>query len=163
VLGTSDLEQFIRTHGIQAEIISLSIDTPTVDLAAKAVGTSPDQIVKSLLFLVNDEPLLVIARGPELVDRRAIGHHMKVGRKRVSLADAGAVLSITGYPVGALPPFGHRAAIHTIVDRHVSGLPLIFAGGGSPRALVRLEPAELLRVCGAEIADVRAGSTTGEA
>lgn len=163
MLGTSDLEEFIRTHGVQAEIISLSIDTPTVDLAAKAVGTSPDQIVKSLLFLVNGEPLLVIARGPEFVDRRAIGHHMKVGRRRVSLADAGAVLSITGYPVGALPPFGHRAAIHTIVDRHVPGLPLIFAGGGSPRALVRLEPAELLRVCGAEIADVRAGSRTGEA
>lgn len=163
VLGTPDLEDFIRTHSVRAEIISLSVDTPTVELAAKAVGASPDQIVKSLLFLVNSEPLLVIARGLEHVDRRAIGRHMNVGRKRVSLADPEAVLSLSGYPVGALPPFGHRTTIRTVVDRNVPGLELIFAGGGSPRALVRLEPAELVRVCGAELADLRLASKTGEA
>jgi prolyl-tRNA editing enzyme YbaK/EbsC (Cys-tRNA(Pro) deacylase) len=162
-LGTPDLERYIVAHGIRAEILHLSADTPTVDLAAAALGTMPEQIVKSLLFLINGEPLLVIARGPENVDRRAIGRYMKVGRKRVSLANPEAVLSITGYPVGALPPFGHRASIHTIVDKNVVGLPLIYAGGGSTRALVRMEPAELLRVCGDELVDVRSGSRLGEA
>ncbi len=138
-------------------------DTPTVDRAAAVVGTTPEQIVKSLLFLVNGEPLLVIARGPENVDRRAIGRYMQVGRKQVSLADPAGVLSITGYPVGALPPFGHRASIRTIVDGKVTDLPLIYAGGGSPRALIRMVPAELLRVCGAELVDVQAGSRPGEA
>jgi Cys-tRNA(Pro) deacylase len=134
----------------------LRADTPTVDRAAAVVGTTPEQIVKTLLFLVNDEPLLVVARGPENVDRRAIGRYMQVGRKKVSLADPAAVLSITGYPVGALPPFGHRTSIRTIVDGKVADLPLIYAGGGSARALMRMDPAELLRVCRAEVVDVRA-------
>lgn len=138
-------------------------DTPTVDRAAAVVGTTPEQIVKSLLFLVDEKPLLVIARGLENVDRRAISRHMQVGRKKVSLADPAAVLAITGYPVGALPPFGHRASIRTIMDGKVTGLPLIYAGGGSPRALIRMPPAELLRVCGAEIVDVQAGSEPGKA
>jgi prolyl-tRNA editing enzyme YbaK/EbsC (Cys-tRNA(Pro) deacylase) len=141
----------------------LSADTPTVDRAAAAVGTTPERIVKSLLFLVSGEPLLVIALGPENVDRRAIGRYMRVGRKKVSLADPGTVLSITGYPVGALPPFGHRVPIRTLVDGKVTGPPLIYAGGGSTRALLRMEPAELLRVCGDELVDVRGGSMTGEA
>jgi prolyl-tRNA editing enzyme YbaK/EbsC (Cys-tRNA(Pro) deacylase) len=85
-----------------------------------------------------------------------------VGRKQVSLADAAAVLAITGYPVGALPPFGHRISIRTIIDRRVTDLPLMYAGGGSPRALMRIEPSELLRVCGAELVDVRLESKAGE-
>lgn len=163
VLGTPHLEAFIRDHAVRAELIHLAVETQTVDLAAAAVGASPEQIVKSLLFLVNGEPLLVIARGPEYVDRRAIARHLEVPRKRVSLANPEAVLAVTGYPVGALPPFGHRSAIRTIVDRHVPHLPLLFAGGGSARALLRMEPAELLRICGSELVDVREGSPPSEA
>jgi prolyl-tRNA editing enzyme YbaK/EbsC (Cys-tRNA(Pro) deacylase) len=162
VLSATDLEQFIQERGIKAEIIRLSIDTPTVGRAAVAVGTTPEQIVKSLLFVVHGEPLLVVARGPENVERRAIGQHMGVGRKQVGLADAETVLSLTGYPVGALPPFGHRGPIRTLVDRAITDFPMVYAGGGSPRALMRIEPAELLRVCGGELVDVRAGSRPGE-
>jgi prolyl-tRNA editing enzyme YbaK/EbsC (Cys-tRNA(Pro) deacylase) len=162
ILGSIDLERFIREHGIKAEIVHLPVETPTVDRAATAVGTAPEQIVKSLLFLVHSQPILVVARGPENVDRRAIGRHMQVGRKQVSLADPDVVLAFTGYPVGALPPFGHWKPIRTLVDRAVTDLPLLYAGGGSPRALMRLEPAELLRVCGEELVDVRAEPRAGE-
>jgi prolyl-tRNA editing enzyme YbaK/EbsC (Cys-tRNA(Pro) deacylase) len=154
-LDTSDLEEFIRSHAIRAEIVQLSVETPTVDLAAAAVGTDPERIVKSLLFLISAEPLLVIACGPENVDRRAIAGHMNAGAKRVKLARPDAVLSITGYLVGALPPFGHRESIPTIVDRRVAALPVVFAGGGSTRALMRIETPELIRACGGELVDVR--------
>ena len=154
-LGTSDLEEFIRSHAIRAEIVQLSVETPTVDLAAAAVGTDPERIVKSLLFLINVEPLLVIASGPENVDRRAIAGHMDAGAKRVKLARPDEVLSITGYLVGALPPFGHREPIPTVVDRQVAALPVVFAGGGSTRALMRIETPELIRACGGEFVDVR--------
>lgn len=161
--GTSDLAEYIRTHAIRAEIIRLTVETPTVERAAAAVGTLPEQIVKSLLFLVSDEPLLVVARGMENVDRRSLGRYLSVGKKHLILARPEVVFSITGYPVGALPPFGHRAIIRTLVDRRVTGQPVVFAGGGSSRALLRMEPAELIRVCGGEIVDVRLSSETGEA
>jgi prolyl-tRNA editing enzyme YbaK/EbsC (Cys-tRNA(Pro) deacylase) len=163
VLGTGDLERYIQGQGIRAEIVHLPVDTPTVERAAAAVATAPEQIAKSLLFMIRGEPLLVIARGPQNVDRRAIGRHMGVGRKQVSLADAETVLSFTGYPVGALPPFGHRGPIRTLIDRDIVDLPLLYAGGGSPRALMRIEPGELVRVCGGELIDVRAEAGAGYA
>lgn len=155
MLGTPDLDEFIRNHALRAEIIHLSVETPTVELAAAAVGTDPARIVKSLLFLIHSEPLLVIACGPENVDRRAIATHMNAGLKQVKLARPDAVLSITGYVVGALPPFGHREPIPTVVDRQVASLPVVFAGGGSTRALMRIETPELLRACGGRLLDVR--------
>jgi Cys-tRNA(Pro) deacylase len=157
-LGTPDLEEFIRNHAIRAEVIRLSVETPTVELAASAVGTEPERIVKSLLFLVRDRPLLVIACGTQNVDRRAIARYKATGAKQVRLARPEAVRSITGYVVGALPPFGHLEPIPTVVDRQVVQLPEVFAGGGSIRALLRIEPAELLQACGGELADVRDAS-----
>lgn len=162
-LGTPDLDEFIRSHGIRAEIIQLSIETPTVELAAAAVGTDPERIVKSLLFLIVGEPLLVIASGPENVDRRAIARHMNAGAKKVRLAKPEVVHSVTGYLVGALPPFGHRTPIRTVVDRRVIGLPLVFAGGGSTRALMRIETSELVQACGGELIDVRNAALGPEA
>ncbi|OGO71616.1 MAG: hypothetical protein A2Z37_01500 [Chloroflexi bacterium RBG_19FT_COMBO_62_14] len=153
VLDTSDLQNFIRIHAIRGEVVFLPVETPTVSTAAAAVATSPDQIVKSLLFVVGGEPLLVVTHGLGRVDRRAIGRMLNVGRKQVHLADPETVLSVTGYPVGTLPPFGHLRGIRTLVDRTVLGHQVIYAGGGSVNALLRLKPDDLVRACGAELVD----------
>lgn len=153
VLDTSDLQEFIRIHAIRAEVVFLPVETPTVSTAAAAVGTSPDQIVKSLLFVVGGEPLLVVTHGLGRVDRRAIGRMLNVGRKQVHLAEPETVLSVTGYPVGTLPPFGHLRGIRTLVDRTVLDYQVIYAGGGSVQALLRLIPNDLVRACGAELVD----------
>jgi len=97
--------------------------------------------------------LLVVTHGLGRVDRRAIGRMLNVGRKQVHLADPETVLSVTGYPVGTLPPFGHLRGIRTLVDRTVLGHQVIYAGGGSVNALLRLKPDDLVRACGAELVD----------
>ena len=60
---------FIAQHDIAAEIVPMTIETPTVPAAAAALGVSPTQIIKSLLFMVRDQPVLVIASGETMVDR----------------------------------------------------------------------------------------------
>lgn len=149
MLGVQDLEAFIADQGLQAEVISLPVRTLTVMDAAQAVGTDPERIVKSLLFLVDDRPVLAIASGTTNIDRRPISTHFGVGRKRVRLAGPEAVLAITGYAVGAVPPFGHHRPLQTLIDPRVLKMPHIYAGGGAEDALLRLDPKDIQRVTNA--------------
>lgn len=152
VCGPRDLARFIAEYGIAAELVPMDVETSTVPAAAAALGVEPGQIIKSLLFLVRDAPVLVIASGAAAVDRRPIAERFGVGKKQVKLADAETVLRLTGYPAGGVPPFGHasRAALPTLLDRRVLAWDAVYGGGGDDHTLLRIAPGELARVTGAE-------------
>jgi Cys-tRNA(Pro) deacylase len=154
MLTSTDLQQFISMHQINATILPMVEHTPTVPDAARVLGVAPEQIIKSLVFVIKGDPLLVISNGPSKVDRRKIAAHLGVGRKRVKFANAAQALEITGYVVGSMPPFGHHQTLPTIIDPGITKLDVIFGGGGDIDAMLRLTPAELLRITGAEIVDV---------
>jgi prolyl-tRNA editing enzyme YbaK/EbsC (Cys-tRNA(Pro) deacylase) len=147
-LTSADLEHFIEARGVAAEILRLPHHTPTVDDAARALGVDPVQIVKSLVFMRDDAPVLVITNGPARVDRRRLAAALGVGRQRARFATPEQALAITGYVVGSMPPFGHRRPLTTLVDPGVAAQPLVYGGGGDVNAMMRLTPAELLRVTG---------------
>lgn len=158
-LTPQDLQQFLDQAGIQAELINDIGDTPTVPAAAAALGVVPDQIVKTLLFLVEQpgtengepQPVVVISNGESRVDKRPLADHFNVGKKRVKLAPAEVVLELLGYPAGGVPPFGHRTALPVILDASVVATGaehagIIFGGGGDDRTMMRLTVDELRRV-----------------
>ena len=153
-MDDKDLDSFINKEGIEAEIVYLTEETPTVEAAAAAVGVHPDQIGKSLLFLADGKPLLVIANGTSRVGYKRLAQHLGLNRKRLKMANAEQVLDITGFPVGTVPPFGHKGPLTTVVVESVFDQEVIYAGGGAINALLRLTTNELQRVIGA-----RAGET----
>lgn len=146
MLGPEDLQNYIERSDIQAEILTLTVPTPTVVDAARAVGTSPEMIIKSLVFLVGGEPILAIACGTSRIDRRQIAAHFGLGRKRIKLADAAKVVEVTGYDIGAVPPFGQRQRLTTLIDPRVLEHEVVYAGGGAIDTLLRVSPAEIQRV-----------------
>ena len=150
-----DLGSWIQSHGVDAEIIAFSSETPTVQAAANAVGCSPGQIVKSLLFLVDQQPVLVISPGELKVDRRKLADHFGVGKKRIRLATADVVKRNTGYPVGAVPPFGLLKQLETLMDPAVLNHGTVYAGGGSPDRLLRIASDELQRITEAVMISLR--------
>lgn len=162
----ADLQQFIDAHAIQAELLPDIGHTPTVPAAAQALGVTPDQIIKTLLFLVEHPemgatPVVVISHGERRVDKGSLAARFGVGKKRVTLAPAAVVLATLGYPAGGVPPFGHATPLPVIVDASVQALDarcggVIFGGGGDDRTMMRLTVAELLRVTGAEVLAVSA-------
>ncbi len=157
-LGPEDLQRFITENGVEAEIVRLEVDTPTVEAAAEAVGTDPNHIAKSLLFRVGESTLLAIACGPAPIRRRALADHLEVGRRQVRLASPDEVLESTGYAVGAVPPFGHRSPVRTLIDAAAMERDRIYAGGGGVRTLVRVTPTELLRVTEGHVIDLGGGA-----
>lgn len=146
MLTHDDLTAFIESMNVDAQVIVLPVATPTVEAAAQAVGTSSSQIVKSLLFLVDGEPVLAIACGEDRIDRRPIAKHFDVGRKRVKMADADTVLKFTGYPIGAVPPFGMPEQPVTLIDVRLFEYDVVYAGGGDVNALIKVDPGEIERV-----------------
>jgi prolyl-tRNA editing enzyme YbaK/EbsC (Cys-tRNA(Pro) deacylase) len=146
MLSSSDLAGFIARNQINAELIQLEVETPTVQSAARALGTSQDHILKSVLFLVQDHPVLAIGLGPARIDRRPIAEHFGVGKKKVLLADPNMVIEITGYPVGTLPPFGHRSKLETLLEIQTIHMEKLYAGGGAIDTMMLVSTDDLMRV-----------------
>ncbi|MFZ0612594.1 MAG: YbaK/EbsC family protein [Desulfobacterales bacterium] len=153
-MTSADLQTFIAERGIEASILPMAAHTSTVDDAARELKVAAEQIIKSLVFMVNDQPLLVITNGTARVDRKKLATLLGVGRKRVRFADADQARDITGFVVGSMPPFGHRQTLRTLVAPAVTRLDLIYGGGGDIDAMLRLTPAELLRATTAEVVEV---------
>ncbi len=150
-LTLDDLQRVIDANAIAATIMPLAAHTATVEDAARALEVTTAQIIKSLVFLVDGDPLLVINNGTARVDRRKLAAHLGVGRKRVKFASAEQALTHTGYMVGSMPPFGHRHPMKTLVDPAVTRLDTVYGGGGALDAMLRLTAAELLRITGAVV------------
>ena len=157
-LSPADLQAYMQQNSIPGEFLYLDIPTPTVETAARAVGTQPENIVKSILFLVDNQPVLAITCGNHHVDRRPIARKFGVGRKRVKLATPEDVLQLAGFEVGAMPPFGHLRPIPTLIDRRVMEHNPVYAGGGAENALIRLNPGDIQKATGAQTMDLWAAS-----
>lgn len=142
---------FLKHSSIDGELIILDVPTPTVAAAAQAVGVSPEQIVKSVVILADLSPLLVVANGLARIDTKQLADYLGIARKRIKLADAATVLELTGFHVGGVPPFAHRTQLRTLIASDVLTQTEVYAGGGSVQALVRITPAEILRVTAAEV------------
>ena len=154
-LSAADLQKFIDEQEIAAEILHLDVDTPTVADAAVALDVAPEQIIKSVLFLADKRPVMVIASGVARLDRKALADFLGVSRRRVKIASAAQVLAHTGYVAGSVPPFGYKEPIATVVETAVTRLSSpIYGGGGEIHALLRLTAAELRRVVGVRTASL---------
>lgn len=115
----------------------------SLEEAAAARGHRPDQVLRSLLFRSDlGEHLMVLVAGPAQVPWTALRRHL--GRQRISLPSAEEVLAITGYPVGAVAPFGLAEPMRVIVDSGVAGQGELSMGSGERGRAIILRAADLL-------------------
>ena len=152
-MNSVELAQFIDDHEIEAEIIHLEAATLTVAAAAEVMGVQPDQIIKSVLFLADGEPVLVIASGLARIAWKRLADYLGISRRRLKTGNAEQVQTITGYIVGSVPPFGHRKNLRTIVEQAVYDQEVVYGGGGEIDASLRVETAVLRQIVGDETGD----------
>lgn len=150
-MDATDLAEFLKQNQIDAEIVFLPMTTPTVAAAAEAMGVRPQQIVKSLLFLAEGTPILVVTNGVTRVQRKRLADVIGLSRRRVKIASAEQVATIAGYVVGTVPPFGHPTKLRTLLDVGVMEETAVYGGGGAINALTHITTLELKRVTAAEV------------
>ncbi len=153
-MNSSDLARFIATNDIEAEIIYLPVATPTVAAAAEAVHVKPEQIIKSLLFMAEGSPVLVVTNGLTRIHRQRLAAVLGLSRKRIKIASKEQVKASTGYMVGAVPPFGHPKRLPTLLDAGVFTESIIYGGGGEENALMRIATDELQRIIDGKVVDI---------
>jgi prolyl-tRNA editing enzyme YbaK/EbsC (Cys-tRNA(Pro) deacylase) len=95
--------------------------------------------------------VLVIASGANRVDEKKV--RALLGQK-IARADADFVREATGYAIGGVPPIGHATASIVLIDADLERFPFVWAAGGTPNAVFRTAPAELIRLTQGRIADV---------
>ncbi|MCA9996642.1 MAG: hypothetical protein KDE56_12875 [Anaerolineales bacterium] len=153
MLTSNDLERFIAAQNIAATLVWPGVPTPTVVDAAAALGVAPAQIIKSVLFVADGEPVLVVASGQAKISSKLLADHLGLARRRVRVALGEKVTAVTGYIPGSVPPFGHLQPLATVLEAEVLALTGdIYGGGGDLDALLRLSLAELRRVVGEKTA-----------
>ena len=106
----------------EIEVRSLSDSARTAELAAEALGVEVGQIVKSLVFERDDEPVMVLCAGDRKVDAR------RLGLKR---ADADRVRAVTGFSIGGIPPLGHDTELETTIDESLRRFDVVWAAAGT--------------------------------
>jgi prolyl-tRNA editing enzyme YbaK/EbsC (Cys-tRNA(Pro) deacylase) len=141
-----------RSLGLDLDVREFPEGTRTAQDAARAIGCAVDQIVKSLVFIADTTPVLVLTSGGNRVDVVKVGK--ETGSAGVRKADAEEVRAATGYSIGGTPPFGHARKLLVLVDRHLTGFDVVWAAAGTPRHVFPIGPADLVRVTGGRVADV---------
>ncbi|HLC20660.1 MAG TPA: YbaK/EbsC family protein [Candidatus Methylomirabilis sp.] len=147
------LDEYLAKEGIDAELISLGKETTTAKMAAEALGVPIDVVIKTILFQAKNGALvLVVAQGTGRVDTNKLAQVTGIAGWRLAKPDV--VLNATGYPAGGTPPVGLKQKIRMIVDTRAAALAEAYAGGGSHDVMLRIRPADIIRINDAEIHDV---------
>jgi Cys-tRNA(Pro) deacylase len=142
--------------GLDVEIVEFEQTTRTAQDAADAIGCQVAQIVKSLLFVVDGEPVMALVSGPNRLDERKLAALRGVGRKKVKRADADTAKAATGFSIGGVPPFGHKSSLPVYVDEDLTRFEVVWAAAGTPFAVFAITPEELVRASGGTVAALAA-------
>ncbi|MFT4039152.1 MAG: YbaK/EbsC family protein [Thermomicrobiales bacterium] len=147
------LLDFLAKHAVDHEIIAPGVPMPTVPAAAAAIGVLDSQILKTLLFTDGAGVFVVaVANGVSKVDRARLAK--LAGTKKLRVADAADVLRVTGYPAGGVSPLGLPPGLPMVVDRAVLELPAAYGGAGREELLLRVTPADVVRLNAATVGDI---------
>ncbi len=143
----------LKRLGFEMQVQELPDSTRTSAEAAQAVGCQVAQIVKSLVFKSkkSGRPVLVLASGANRVNEKVISTLLG---EPIAKADADFVRQQTGFVIGGVPPVAHKGALQTFIDKDLLQYEVIWAAAGTPHAVFRLTPADLLTMTGGQVVDI---------
>ena len=144
------VQEALQALGMEPQIMELPDSTRTAVEAAQAIGCQLGQIVKSLVFKAKrtGRPILVIASGSNRVNERRI--EAFIGEP-LGKADADFVRAETGFVIGGVPPVGLSQKLLTFIDQDLLQYQEIWAAAGTPHAVFRLSPADLLKMAAGQV------------
>ena len=142
-----------RALGIDVVPSRFPEGTRTAAQAASAIGVSVAEIANSLVFLVDDEPVIALSSGAQRVDLGALA--TTFGGSNADRCPPDLVKDATGYAIGGVPPFGHAQSLPVVLDDALLEFDRVWAAAGTADTCFPIAPAELVRATEARVATVR--------
>ena len=145
--------QAARDSGLEIEVRKFPEGTKTAQDAATAIGVTVGQIVKSLVFGVDDEIVMALVSGSNQLDEKKLA--AAAGGAKCSRVDADAVRAATGFPIGGVPPFGHSTQLRVFVDPDLLQYDEVWAAAGTWNDVFGANPNDIVRVSGGIVTDLK--------
>lgn len=149
------VQDALKAAGIEAKVVELPDSTRTAVEAAQAIGTTVAQIVKSLVFRgqTSGKAILIEASGINRVNEKAVA---AILGEPIGKADADFVREQTGYAIGGIPPLGHAHEMGAVlIDEDLLQYEELWAAAGTPHAVFRLTPDELIKIAGGKVVSIK--------
>jgi prolyl-tRNA editing enzyme YbaK/EbsC (Cys-tRNA(Pro) deacylase) len=141
-----------RRAGLELEIRQFPEGTRTAEDAARAIGCTVAQIVKSLVFMADGQPVLALVSGADRVDMARLA--TATGASATRRATGDEARGATGFAIGGVPPFGHGSPMTVLVDPGLLSHEVVWAAAGLPDAVFAISPDDLVRVSGGTVAEL---------
>ena len=151
-LASRRLQQAAGQAGLEIEIATFPEGTKTAADAATAIGCPVAAIVKSLVFMVDDLPVLVLVPGDQRVDLLKLA--AVCGGMRARRASLEEVREATGFAAGGTPPFGHDRHLRVVADPALQRHNPVWAAAGTPNTVFPISIQDLIRISGADWGEV---------
>jgi prolyl-tRNA editing enzyme YbaK/EbsC (Cys-tRNA(Pro) deacylase) len=127
--------------------------TRSAEDAARSVRRTVAQIVKSLVFRMGDQPVLVLVSGANRVD---LDKASAAAGSALESADAAWVRKATGFAIGGVAPIGHDRPIQVLIDEDLLALSLLWAAAGSPNHVFSTSARALLEMTRGRVSQIKA-------
>ena len=131
--------QDVEIRGVEGSIF-------TVEDAAATIGVPPGEILKSLVCLVDGEPVLVLMSGSNRIDSKAVARAF--GGRRCRMMPADDVYGSYGFRVGGVPPLGYPQPLRAVLDEDLFRYEVVWAAAGTDHAFFPVAPERLLAMTG---------------
>jgi prolyl-tRNA editing enzyme YbaK/EbsC (Cys-tRNA(Pro) deacylase) len=141
-----------RGAGFDLEIRRFPEGTRTAEDAARAIGCEVGQIVKSLVFMADDRPVVALVSGADRVDTDRLA--AATGASTTRRATGDEARTATGYAIGGVPPFGHAETLTVLVDPGLLAHDTVWAAAGLPDAVFPIAPSALVEASGGRVAEL---------
>ncbi len=139
-MSIEKVRAYFKTCGMEDRVLEFPVSSATVELAAQAVGCEPGRIAKTLSFMVNDSPVLIVAAGDAKVDNHK--YKEQFGTKAKMLTPDQAA-ELVGHAVGGVCPFAVNPGVTVYLDVSLKRFETVFPACGSSNSAIELTIPEL--------------------
>ena len=143
---------FLRASGAESRLEEFTSAAASAQGAAHAIGCDLDQIVKSLVFICADRPVLALVPGDRRADPAKVG--VAAGATAVRVARPPEVVAATGVSPGGVGPFPPPAGVPIFIERTLLSSTVVWVGAGSDRHMAMVSPVELVRLTQGSTVDI---------
>ena len=133
-------KDYLRKFNLEDKIMEFNVSSATVDEAAKAINCKKEEIAKTLSFLVDNKPILIVVAGDSKIDNSKFKSEFKTKAKMIPFDD---VEKLIGHAVGGVCPFGINKDVNVYLDISLKRLSIIYPACGSSNSAVKLSLREL--------------------
>ncbi len=146
-MAIEKVREYFRQLGIADRLQEFDVSSATVDLAAAAVGCEPCRIAKTLSFMTEEGPILIVAAGDAKIDNPKYKAQFHTKAKMLTPDEA---IELVGHAVGGVCPFAVNEGVKVYLDESMRRFETVFPAAGSANSAIELTLPELEKYSGAE-------------